>query len=149
MPRSTRPSARDRIHSCPEVSHPRLGLSLIACRHGAGVLLEDVQQDQQVPGPLVDHAITSPREPNSQLPQLSLDLRRRRELRRWVAWVTAVQVLLDRVVNLRDRERLGTSGTQQLLEKDIDGLLSSLVSIEDGLHTSARRHAADTRPRTR
>jgi len=92
-----------------------------------------MQKDHQIPGAPIEHAITSSCEPNPQLPQLSGDLRRGRELWRWVAWITAVEMLLDSIVDLRCRERLHL---QQLLEEVVDRLLSSLISVEDGLRAA-------------
>jgi len=63
-----------------------------------------VQQDDQVLGALIKHSIAGPCEPNPQLPQLAIDLRRGRELWRWVAWITVVEILLDGIVDLRGSE---------------------------------------------
>jgi hypothetical protein len=134
------------VHSRPKVSHPPLSLLPVARGDRAGVLLEDVQQDHQIPGALIEHAVAGPCEPNPQLPQLSLDLRCRRELWRWVAWITAVEMLLDGIVDLRDSERLQL---QQPLEKVVDRLLPPLVSIEDGLCAPTRLGSTGTWPRAR
>jgi hypothetical protein len=133
VPRCARPLTRTLVHPRLEVSHPLLSLLPVSRRHGARVLLKSVQQDNQVPGALVEHAITSPCEPNPQLPQLSGDLRRGGELWRRVTWITAVEMLLDGIVDLRGSEGLDL---QQLLEEVVDRFLSSLVSIEDGLRAA-------------
>jgi hypothetical protein len=74
MPCGPRPSRRACVHSFLEVDHPRLSLPPVVCRNRTCVLLEDVQQDHQVPGSLVEHAIAGLREPNSQLTQLAIDV---------------------------------------------------------------------------
>jgi hypothetical protein len=90
VPRCARPLTRTLVHPRLEVSHPLLSLLTVARPHGTRVLLEDVQQDDQIPRALIEHAIAGPCEPDPQLPQLSGDLRRGRELLRRVAWITAV-----------------------------------------------------------
>jgi hypothetical protein len=80
--RRARPLARTLVHPRSEVSHSLLSLLPVARRHGARVLLEDVQQDDQVPGALVEDSIAGPCEPDPQLPQLSVDINTTPTLRR-------------------------------------------------------------------
>jgi hypothetical protein len=73
-------------------------------------------------------------------------LRRGRELGWWIARIAAVEMLLDRLIDLGNCERVHV---QQLLEEVVDRLLSPLVAVEDGLGAPARLRGADARPRAR
>jgi hypothetical protein len=67
-----------------------------------------VQQNHQVLRPLVQNAVAGVGEPDPELAQLAVDLRGDRERRRWCFGRLAAQVLLDKVVDLRDA--LGQQG---------------------------------------
>ena len=135
MPRRTRPPPRPRIHSCPKVNHPRLGLPPISRRDSAGVLLEDVQQDHrgsETAGRARDSesARTGPVAPAT-LPRSATSLGTPAVDRAG----RGLQMLLDGVIDLCSRERLCT---QQSSRKSSTGSCPRLVSIEDGLRTPAR-----------
>jgi hypothetical protein len=57
-----------RVHSRLKVSHAPLGCFAVTGRDSACVLLERVQQDDQIAGPLVEQPVASACEPNPQLP---------------------------------------------------------------------------------
>jgi hypothetical protein len=89
-----------------------------------------VEKDNQVAGSLIEQPVASSRETNSQLAKPSVDLRGDRKLGRRRVWLPPVQALLDRIVDLRRRKRLGL---QQLLQEDVNRLATAGVSIEDRL----------------
>lgn len=95
-----------------------------------------MEQDNQIPRALVEHAIARLCESHTQLSQLSLDLRCDRELRRRVARIAAVQMLLDGVVNLRDGQGLDL---QQLIKEVVDRFPPTAVSVEDSLRPTVTR----------
>jgi hypothetical protein len=134
------------VHSCLEVSHAPLGGLTIACQHGARVLLEGVQQDDQVPGAPVEQPIPGPGEADSQLSQLPVDLGRDWELRRRRVGPASVQVLLDGVVDLRRDKRLCL---QQILQEGINWFTAPGVTVEDGLCPPAWLRDTGPRPKLR
>ena len=93
----------------------------------ASVLLESMKQDDEILRPLKQHAVAGLPEPNSKLPELTLDLRRNRMLRRRRGGVLTVQVLFDEVVDLRCRLRI------EIVDEFVDGLPTTPITKVDCL----------------
>lgn len=101
-----------------------------------------MQQDHEIAGALVEHAVASLGKPDPQLSQLAFDLRRDRKLWRRLTRATTVQVLLNGIVDLRDRKR---PRTQQALKKLIDRLPPPPIPIEHRLRAPRRQRRSRRR----
>ena len=97
----SRRRSRLSIHPPLEVNHSSLCHLYLAGRYSTRVLLKCVKKNDQTVGSLVEHAIAGVCEPNSQLPQLTRDLRSNRVLRWRCIWSPSVQMLLKEGVDLR------------------------------------------------
>jgi hypothetical protein len=128
---------RFRVHALLEISHPPLRQSLLRGRHRSRVLLEGVQQDDQVPGSLIENPGPRVGEPDSQLAQLSLDLRTDWKLRRRRIGCSTVEVLLDVIVNLRRPLR------GKRLDELVNRFAPTLVAIVDRLRLRHSSSMAD------
>src|SRR2546428_9228035 len=89
-----------------------------------------MQQDDQVPRALVEHAKVSVAKSHPELAQHALDLRGDRERRRRSARRIVIQMLLDVIVDL------GGLLSRQRLDEPVDGLIATLVAVVDGLGPS-------------
>jgi hypothetical protein len=72
------------LHPRPEVLEPPLGDVDVGLREGAGALLQGMEKHEQVPRPLVQHAIQVPPVVTPQFPELAVDLGAVRKRERWV-----------------------------------------------------------------
>jgi hypothetical protein len=123
---SWRPPAL-RIHSSFEVVHAACCHRDLTPRDCARVLLESTEEDQQVPGSLVENPVAGISKPDPHLSHLSMDLGGNRVLRGRRIRRLPVQVLFDERMDLRPP--LGGQGLDELGHR----LHAMLIAIEDCL----------------
>ena len=87
MTSGTRPTPRSRVHPLAEILETLLRHLDVARWHRARVLLDGMEQDHEIARAAVEDAIARPAKTNSQLAQLTGDLRCDRKLGRRRVWI--------------------------------------------------------------